>query len=106
MHVNPRFAEVCSQCGSRDLSTPQPKVPPWRLVGVVLVKIALGAFFVAASLLLLVAALLRREVHEGLIALALLVGVLWFLWSMLPNWIRMPILWAIKKENKKKEKKK
>src|ERR1700689_3103953 len=27
LHVNSRISEVCSQCGSRDLSTPQPKVP-------------------------------------------------------------------------------
>ena len=101
MHVNPRFAEVCSQCGSRDLSTPQPKVSPWRFVGVVLVKGLLGVFFVAASLALIVAALLRREVHEGLIALALLVGVLWFLWSMLPNWFRLFIRWALKGKKKK-----
>ena len=32
-HENPRFAEVCSQCGSRELSTPQPKVSPvWRVL--------------------------------------------------------------------------
>ena len=32
-HENPRFAEVCSQCGSRDLSTPQPKVSfLWRVL--------------------------------------------------------------------------
>ena len=61
----------------------------------------LGVFFVAASLALIVAALLRREVHEGLIALALLVGVLWFLWSMLPNWFRLFIRWALKGKKKK-----
>jgi RNA polymerase subunit RPABC4/transcription elongation factor Spt4 len=27
LHINPRAAQICSQCGSRDLSTPQPKVP-------------------------------------------------------------------------------
>ena len=27
LHANPRFAEACSRCGSRDLSIPQPKVP-------------------------------------------------------------------------------
>src|ERR1043166_6550688 len=25
-HINPRWATVCSQCGSRDLSTPAPRV--------------------------------------------------------------------------------
>jgi hypothetical protein len=43
MHANPRFAEVCSQCGSRDFSIPQPKVSlAWR-IGAVLVRILLGA---------------------------------------------------------------
>ena len=26
-HPNPRSAEICSQCGSRELSTPHPRVP-------------------------------------------------------------------------------
>src|SRR6185312_5776092 len=26
-HINPRAAVLCSQCGSRELSTPQPKLP-------------------------------------------------------------------------------
>ena len=103
MHVNPRFAEVCSQCGSRDLSTPQPKVSLWKRVRVVLLKIVLGAFLVSGSLALLIAALLRREVQEGLIALGLLVGVLWFLWSMLPNWFRSFIRWALKKRKDRRD---
>ena len=28
-HPNPRNAEICSQCGSRDLSMPHPRVPLW-----------------------------------------------------------------------------
>jgi DNA-directed RNA polymerase subunit RPC12/RpoP len=32
LHVNPRLANACSSCGSRVLSTPQPKVPiRWRV---------------------------------------------------------------------------
>ena len=27
LHPNPRGAEVCARCGSRELSTPQPKIP-------------------------------------------------------------------------------
>src|SRR4051794_23044425 len=29
LHPNPRAASVCSQCGSSDLSTPQPALPFW-----------------------------------------------------------------------------
>ncbi len=31
-HPNPRNAEICSQCGSRELSTPHPHVPLWLAV--------------------------------------------------------------------------
>src|SRR4051794_27941094 len=29
LHANPREAQVCSECGSRDLTTPAPKPPFW-----------------------------------------------------------------------------
>jgi len=70
----------------------------WR-VGVLLVRVVLGALLVAASLSFLVAALLRREVQNGLVAIGLLLGVLWFLWSMLPNWFRSAIHWALKRKD-------
>ena len=66
-------------------------------------KILLAAFLVSAVLALVVASLLKREVHDGLIALALLFGVLLFLWNMLPNWFRSFIRWALKGQKKKKE---
>ncbi len=97
-HANPRFAEVCSQCGSRDLSTPQPKVSLLWRVGAVLVRILLGALLVAASIALLVALLSMREVQNGLIAIGLLLVGLWFLWSLLPDWFQKAIHWALKKK--------
>ena len=98
MHANPRFAEVCSQCGSRDLSTPQPKVSLLCRVGFVLVRILLGALLVAASIALLVALLSMREVQNGLIAIGLLLVGLWFLWSLLPDWFQKVIHWALKRK--------
>src|SRR2546427_7721468 len=57
LHVNPRLAEACSQCGSRDLSTPQPKVPVrWRILAFVaqfLSAAALIDFFCRFLLLLI-----------------------------------------------------
>src|SRR5437868_1194635 len=48
-HENPRNAEVCSQCGNRDLSTPQPKISfVWKVLG----------FVLRAGLVLIVAAIL------------------------------------------------
>ena len=54
LHVNPRYATVCSQCGSRELSTPQPKVSLWwKVLGFVL-QILCGIVLVYLSLSLLV----------------------------------------------------
>ena len=57
LHPNPRFADVCSQCGSRELSTPQPKVSPWWKVLEFLLRILFGTVLVYLSLSLLVALL-------------------------------------------------
>ena len=98
LHANPRFAEVCSQCGSRDFSTPQPRVSVWWHIGAVLAKILLGALLIFASIVLLVALLSTPEVQNGLIAIGLLLAALWFLWSMLPDWFKKTIHWALKRK--------
>src|SRR5215472_8494970 len=82
LHPNPRSAEVCSQCGSRDLSTPQPKVPlSWR-AGSFLLRILLGTALAYATIAILVAVLESPTVQELLVILGLVLGALWFLWSM------------------------
>jgi uncharacterized membrane protein YcjF (UPF0283 family) len=103
LHANPRFAEVCSQCGSHDLSTPQPKVSfLWR-IGALVVRILLGALLVSASLALIVSLLSMREVQNGMIAIGLLLIVLWILWSMLPEWFRKTIHWVLKRKEHRDE---
>src|SRR5580704_680547 len=53
-HPNPRNAEICSQCGSRELSLPQPRVSFWlaplvtlltALPGIVLVVVSIAFVF-------------------------------------------------------------
>src|SRR6266568_764802 len=83
LHANPRSAEVCSQCGNRELSTPQPKVSFWWHVLGFLLRIAFGALLVFLSLALLVELLKSPVVQNGLLALTLLLLVLWAMWSML-----------------------
>lgn len=91
LHVNPRGAEVCSKCGSRELSTPQPKVPmSWRLLAL-LVRLGLGLLLFYASLSLLIALLRTPQVQQWLIVLGLLLAALWLLWSKLPDWFREAI---------------
>lgn len=95
LHLNPRTAEVCSQCGSRDLSTPQPKVSMWWHLFELLVRVLLGALLLCASLAVVLevikAILATPQVQAGLVVLAALVVVLWWLWSRLPDWFRKAI---------------
>lgn len=96
MHQNPRWAEACSRCGSRNLSTPQPRVPwHWRVIGV--------AIFVATGVPLLVASigfllglgslhLLGKPLSFVAAVQILLIGALWGLWSTLPHVLRATIV--------------
>jgi hypothetical protein len=98
-HPNPRSADVCSQCGSRELSTPQPRVSLWWKVLQVVVQIILGVVLVYVSLALL-GTLLRTPVVQGsLVVLGILIGLLWWLWSELPEWFRK----LIRKSYRRKE---
>jgi RNA polymerase subunit RPABC4/transcription elongation factor Spt4 len=87
-HVNPRGAQVCSKCGSRDFSTPQPMVPmSLRLLGI-LVRLGLGLLLLYATLALLIALIRSPQVQQFFVACGILLAVLWGLWSQLPDWFR------------------
>jgi len=100
-HANPRSAEACSQCGSRDLSTPQPRTPFWVPVVECLLSLVPGLFLCIASfvtILLAIRELLRRP--NMLFAFAMLLialGLLWWMWSQLPAWFRTVIYKMLKR---------
>ena len=101
LHPNPRNAEVCSKCGSRELSTPQPKIPmSWRLLAII-ARLGIGLSLFYASLSLVIALLHTPEVQRALVAVGMLLGCLWWLWSKLPDWLQelIRVLWK-RKENK------
>jgi RNA polymerase subunit RPABC4/transcription elongation factor Spt4 len=95
LHVNPRYAEVCSQCGSRDLSTPQPKVSIWWKVLERFVRVLLAILLTVATVAVLVAlateALSDPRGQAFMVGIGFLLGGLWALWSMLPEWFRKAI---------------
>jgi hypothetical protein len=103
-HVNPRVAEVCSQCGSREFSTPQPRVSVWWRILEFLVRVFLGIFLVYLSLTVLVAELRellqRPEVQGGLVILGILLLGLWWLWSQLPDWFRKLIHKSLRRKDR------
>jgi hypothetical protein len=88
LHVNPRGVEICSKCGSRELSTPQPKIPmSWRLLAL-LVRLALGLLLFYLSLCLFIAVISTREAQHFLVTIGLLLAGLWWLFSKLPEWLQ------------------
>jgi len=106
-HTNPRIAEVCSQCGSRELSTPQPRVSLWWHALAYVVRIVAGTALVYASISVLVAVaqelLPRPEVQGGLVILGILLFVLWWLWSQLPDWFRKLIHRSLRRKDRNNE---
>jgi hypothetical protein len=103
LHVNPRIAEACSQCGSRDLSIPQPKVPAVWQVLALLIQVLWGVVLAFVSipfvLRLLVALLTHSEPYDPLIFRVFLVALLWFLWTLLPMLLRWMIYVAATRRN-------
>jgi uncharacterized membrane protein YvbJ len=102
LHKNSRFAKACSQCGSRELSQAQPQVSVWWKVMEFMAKVALGLFLVYVSLAVLIDLLQRPQVQIGVFIIAILVGLLWWLWLQLPEWFRK-IVWRSKRKEHERE---
>src|SRR5690242_753748 len=66
-HRNPRTAEACSQCGSRDLSSPQPRRPGWVPPLGLFLSIVPGVFLSVASVLVLLAVIIAALQQPGMI---------------------------------------
>lgn len=99
-HANPRNADVCSQCGSRELSTPQPKVPVmWKLLAII-IRLGLGLFLFYVTLSFLVAVAKTTEFQQVLVAFGLLLVALWLVWSKLPDWLQDTLRNLVKRKRR------
>lgn len=100
-HANPRGAEVCSKCGSRELSTPQPKIPLGLQFLALMVRLVLGLLLFYATLSLFIALVRSPQVQQLLVACGILLAVLWVLWSKLPDWSREALrnFWITRRDN-------
>ena len=87
-HANARGAEACIQCGSKDLSKPQPRIPAGLQLLALMTRLALGLLLFYATLALLIALLRAREVQQFFVAMGILLAVLWGLWTKLPDWFQ------------------
>lgn len=102
-HPNPRFADVCSQCGSRELSTPQPKVSFWWKVLAFLLQVFLGIVLGLTSLAVVTELLRTPAMQDLLILEGFVLLILWVIWAMLLDWFRKFIHWLTKKRGRRGE---
>lgn len=104
-HANPRVAEVCSQCGSRELSTPQPRVSVWWKALSFLLQIVVRGFLLLLSLVIFMeimkGLLSTPQGQNGLLVLGILLGVLWWMWSELPDWLRKLVRRLLKRKERR-----
>jgi hypothetical protein len=98
---NPRGAEVCSKCGSRELSTPQPRIPMSLRLLAILLRLGLGLLLFYASLSLVIDLVRTPQVQRALVVFGMLLAVLWWLWSKLPDWFQEAIrsFWKNRRRN-------
>jgi len=91
-HANPRNAESCSQCGSRDLSTPHPPGSFWLVPLVALLTAIPGVLLVVVSVLfafgVLHALLQSQQLMFQAVIAGLMLTFLWFLYMRLPHFLR------------------
>lgn len=92
LHVNPRAAQVCAQCGSRDLSTPHPKIPVLLRPFVLLLDAGPGV--VILLLLCIWMVFYIRQLWNNpnnllpLMLVALGLGLLLYGWMRINRWAR------------------
>jgi len=91
-HPNPRSAEICSQCGSRELSTPQPRLPLWLMPLVALLSALPGLLLASISVLFVFGLVRTLLINQQLMFQAVLAGLmltfLWYLYMQLPHFLR------------------
>ena len=96
-HENPRFAEVCSQCGSRELSTPQPKVSVLWKIAEFFLRGLVGLLIVYVVLSVIDALISSPATGNALLAFLVLLVPLAILWGMIPDWLRKLVRKALGK---------
>ena len=91
LHPNPRHAEVCSRCGSREFSTPQPVVSVWTRLLHGMERMLLTLAVVVLILAGLVGFLSTHTGQNVAIVFGVLGALGWWLWSQIPEWLRKRI---------------
>jgi predicted amidophosphoribosyltransferase len=103
MHRNSRFAKACRECGSRELSEAQPQVSLWWKVLEFLAKVGFAMILLYASLALLIDLLRHPQVQAGFLVIGVLVGLIWWVCSQLPEWFRKFVWRSLRRKERDRE---
>ena len=103
LHKNSRWAKACSLCGSHELSQPQPYVSFWWRALEFLIRAIVALFLIYAALLAVMDLIRRPEIQAGLLIVGVLVGLLFWLWSQLPEWFRRFVSRSMKRKEHDRE---
>lgn len=92
---------MCSQCGSRDLSTPEPNVPLWATFVEIILQYGPGLLLLVITVLFGLAflqALLTSDEFLGrFLVLTLVLAIVWWLYMKLPRFVRRGIGQGVRK---------
>jgi len=95
LHPNPRSARACSQCGSTELTIPQPKVPfflaPLLWVLTILPGLILWLGTVAFLFVFVYVVINDQQLMLQFMLLGLVIALLWLLYFQLPGFLRKGI---------------
>lgn len=91
-HANPRTAEFCAECGSRELSTPAPRGNFGLSVLVRILGLIPGVVLLAATVFLFIAFIVTfaqsQQLQSSVMALAVIVSALWLAYLYLPSFLK------------------
>ena len=101
LHQNSRRAEVCSQCGSRELSVPQPP-GRWYLRFLLLLAAPLPGLILWFGTIVFFLAFLHvlftdPRLLAPMMALGLVIGIIWLIYVHLPSPAKKGARWIVRK---------
>jgi hypothetical protein len=103
-HPNPRSAEICSQCGSRELSTPHPRIPVWLAPLLALLSALPGVLLLLITLLFAIgfvnALVSSPQLLFQFMLAGLMLAFLWYLYMHLPHFLRRFISRLLKRPDR------
>jgi hypothetical protein len=95
LHDNTRESKVCSECGSRELSTPQPKLGLGLRVVQVSLSVVPGVVLLLASVMFFIVDVYSLFTHPVLqfrfMLFGLALGLVWFLYIELMEFFRRKV---------------